>query len=186
MKKASGRAPALPMKDEAFLPAVDVLIEGGGWSSAVPGAESLCRSTVEAALSLAAPHSRLVEVSVLLTDDAAVARLNREYREREGPTNVLSFPASDLSGPDASMAAEVPVLLGDVVIAFETTAAEAEAASRALTDHLRHLVVHGVLHLLGYDHTDDAPAERMEALEVAILARIGVEDPYNDEKLFVA
>jgi probable rRNA maturation factor len=120
--------------------------------------------------------ARRVELSVTLTDDAEQARLNRLYRGRDGPTNVLSFPA----GANSSGLPGMPLLLGDVVLAFETTAREAREQQKPVADHLRHLVVHGVLHLLGCDHEAEAEALTMEALEKEILAALGVPDPYQD------
>lgn len=108
-------------------------------------------------------------VSVLLGDDAAVAALNRQFRAKLGPTNVLSFPAPG-GGPDG--------FLGDIALAAETVAAEAEDQGKPMQHHAAHLVVHGFLHLLGYDHGNPADAERMEARERAILASLGIEDPY--------
>lgn len=183
---ASGLRLANLAMSETPLTSIDVLIEGGDWNATVPGARELCRGAVEAALSLAAQIAQPVEVSVLLTGDEALAKLNREYRGREGPTNVLSFSVADPSVLGDAAVAQAPVLLGDVAVAYETAVAEANLAGLAIEDHMRHLVVHGVLHLLGYDHVDDSDAERMEALEVSVLAQIGVEDPYKDEKLFVA
>ena len=113
-----------------------------------------------------------------LGDDAMIAALNRCYRNTQAATNVLAFPGLKLAPGAPIPHGAATVLLGDVVIAFETTRQEAAAEGLALGDHLSHLVVHGVLHLLGYSHDDDAGAERMEALEVAALARLGVADPY--------
>jgi len=131
-----------------------------------------------------------VEVSLALAGDRLVQRLNRTYRKRDKPTNVLSFPAADIAGPKSrkregawSQPPRQPVLLGDVIVAFETTDAEAAAQGKALGDHLAHLIVHGTLHLLGYDHERLAQARRMERLEVAILAGLGVADPYAVEAL---
>ncbi|HEX7970330.1 MAG TPA: rRNA maturation RNase YbeY, partial [Stellaceae bacterium] len=103
-----------------------------------------------------------------------VRALNRQWRGKDVPTNVLSFPALGATPPPGA-----PRLLGDVVLAFETVAAEAAAQDKPLADHLRHLVIHGVLHLLGFDHESDADAQRMEASEIAILAGLGVPDPYR-------
>jgi len=116
-------------------------------------------------------------VSLLLTDDAAVQVLNREWRGMDKPTNVLSFPAEGISPPGA------PALLGDVALAFETVAREAGAQGKPLDHHMRHLLVHGVLHLIGYDHVQDGEAERMEGRERQILAGLGVPDPYAAERV---
>lgn len=118
------------------------------------------------------------ELGVTLTDDATVRTLNRDWRGQDKPTNVLSFPAAD-DGP-AGLPAELPRLLGDVVLAYGVCAAEAAAQGKALADHLSHLVVHGVLHLAGHDHEVETEAARMEALETAILAGLGIADPYGE------
>jgi probable rRNA maturation factor len=120
------------------------------------------------------------EVSVLLTGDAAIARLNAAWRGKNRPTNILSFA---MLGPAEARAAlegrTGAALLGDLVLAHDTIAAEAEAAGIALADHVVHLFVHGMLHLLGHDHEEEAPAAAMEALETAILARLSIADPYR-------
>jgi probable rRNA maturation factor len=113
-------------------------------------------------------------VDVVLTDDAEQRQLNRAYRGKDMPTNVLAFPIGDPAPPG-----ELP-LLGAVVLAFETIMREATDQQKPLADHLRHLVVHGVLHLLGYDHQNDTDAAIMEAREVEILSGLGVPDPYRD------
>ncbi len=114
------------------------------------------------------------EVGLVLADDATLGRLNRQYRGVEGPTNVLSFAALEGSAPESSG----PLLLGDVVLAYETVRRESEEQGKRFSDHLCHLVVHGVLHLLGYEHGTEAQAAAMERLEVAALAGLGVSDPY--------
>lgn len=124
-------------------------------------------------------RSLMIEVSVRLTDDAEVRRLNREYRHKDAPTNVLSFPMVQpdlLEGLANSDDGEV--LLGDIVLARETCAREAEEKSVAFADHAMHLIVHGTLHLLGFDHMGDSEAETMEAIERDVLATLGIEDPY--------
>lgn len=120
----------------------------------------------------------VLEVSVQLTDDAEVQELNRDYRGQDKPTNVLSFPMIDMS----ELADGQPEqLLGDVVLAYETVAAEAAAQGKSLRDHGLHLIVHGFLHLLGYDHENGASdAEAMEALERRALAELNVADPYGE------
>ena len=124
----------------------------------------------------------LVEVAVRLTDDAEVHQLNRDFRGKDKPTNVLSFPQVQddlLEGLANSDDGEI--LLGDIVLARETCAREAEEKGISLEDHATHLIVHGTLHLVGYDHMDDASAAAMEALEVKALASLGLANPYADE-----
>jgi len=112
------------------------------------------------------------EASVLLADDGLVEVLNRDYRGRDGATNVLSFSGLNEAGPGAG----APVLLGDIVVAYETAAAEADAEGICLADHLSHLVIHGMLHLLGHDHENEAEAARMERLESQVLASLGISE----------
>jgi len=123
----------------------------------------------------AAPAQAVVDIT--LADDATQQALNRTWRGKDAPTNVLAFPAADPAHPAPTGA---PLLLGDVVLAFETVTREAAEQGKPLGDHLRHLVVHGVLHLLGDDHVEPAEAEAMEAREIAILAELGVPNPYRD------
>jgi probable rRNA maturation factor len=115
-----------------------------------------------------------VELSLLLTDDRRIRIVNRDWRGFDKATNVLSFPAAP---PDRI--AQSP-MLGDIVLAYETVAREADAEAKTIEDHLSHLVIHGLLHLLGEDHETDADADRMEALEIAALATLGIADPYAD------
>lgn len=143
------------------------------WRHALPTVAILARQAAEAALAGSRKRIARAELSLVLADDATVRDLNGRWRGKDAPTNVLAF-ASD-EAPEAGK----PVLLGDVVLAFETVAAEAKSQGKSLADHLRHLVIHGVLHLLGYDHVATAPARRMEALEVRVLASLGVADPYR-------
>lgn len=112
-------------------------------------------------------------VNVLFTSDAEVRILNRDFRRIDKPTNVLSFPAVKAASPDGSEA-----LLGDIALAFETVAREAGEQGKPLLHHVSHLIVHGTLHLLGYDHDSEKAADAMEARERAILARLGIPDPY--------
>ena len=159
---------------------VDIADEA--WLKAVPDAEELCSRVAAMTLAAAAdlvdlPGDRL-EVSLVLTDDAQVQELNRDYRSQDKPTNVLSFAALDADSP---IPPDGPILLGDVIIARETCLREAEEENKKVLHHLSHLVVHGVLHLLGYDHNEDDEAEEMESLERSILAGLGVPDPYLGE-----
>jgi probable rRNA maturation factor len=122
------------------------------------------------------------DVSVCLADDAALQALNLRWRGIDKPTNVLSFPAVAVDAvADRVGRAQRARLLGDIALAYETLAREAEDLGVSLADHYRHLLVHGFLHLIGYDHETDAEAVRMEALETKILARLGVSDPYARE-----
>jgi len=143
------------------------------WRRALPGAARVATESARAALVRAGRGLGRAELSLVLGDDALVAALNRRWRRRAGPTNVLAFASGDPPVPAA------PRLLGDVVLAFETVEREAQEQGKRLDHHLRHLVVHGVLHLLGYDHGAAGPARRMEALERRILATLGVSDPYR-------
>ncbi len=117
--------------------------------------------------------------AVALSSNAAVRELNAAYRGKDTPTNVLSFPAPPLP---PGVTAEGPRELGDVVLALETLVDEAKAAGIPPAHHFQHLLVHGILHLIGYDHEADAEAERMEALETALLARLGIPDPYAEAR----
>lgn len=165
---------------------IAVTVEAPAWRNVVRGLGTEIATVVEHAARavLASPGARdalssplrACEVSVVLADDATVEALNRKYRGSDRPTNVLAFAALEGSGP--APAAEAPLLLGDVVLAYETVAAEARTQGKPLGDHVAHLVVHGILHLLGYDHRAPAEAASMEAVEVAILAGLGIADPY--------
>jgi probable rRNA maturation factor len=141
------------------------------WRRAVPNVATNVRRWAAAALEGRAGAG---EVTIVLAGDALVHRLNRDFRGKDKPTNVLSFPAG------ADPAPEQP--LGDIVIALGTMRAEARAAGKPLADHLAHLVMHGVLHLLGHDHERPGPARRMERLEAQLLAGFGIADPYGAER----
>ena len=169
-------AAAAPGGDSPPLVAVET--RATAWRRGLPGYVALARRAAGSALDLGARATALganAELTLVFADDALVRALNRDFRGRDEPTNVLSFSARDGRAP----APGAPLLLGDVVLAYETAAAEAAASGRPLADHVAHLVVHGVLHLLGHDHARAADAKRMEALEVRILAGLGVADPYR-------
>ncbi len=162
--------------------AIEVIAESSQWTTALPGAERLCEQAAAAAFASVRPDTHGAEASVVLSDDARIRRLNDTYRGRDEPTDVLSFPISGPGAGDAatavSPAPDQSILLGDIVIAFETSAAGAAAGAKPLSDHLSHLVVHGMLHLCGYDHLAEAEAREMERLETRILDGLGVPDPY--------
>jgi probable rRNA maturation factor len=156
-------------------------IAAPAWRKHLADPERVCRQAVAATLARvpAPPWLARAEVSVLLTDDAAVRRLNAAYRGKDRATNVLSFPAFDrVFAADPGCWPPGPVPLGDIVLALETVAAEAASAGKPLADHVSHLMVHGCLHLLGYDHHEGADAAIMEGLEREILERLGITDPY--------
>ena len=153
--------------------AIDLSITCAAWKRALPSAASVARRAAQAALAQSGKRFGAAELSLVLADDATVRALNAHWRGKDAPTNVLAFAS------DEPPARGKPVLLGDVVLAYQTVAREAKAQHKRLADHLRHLVIHGVLHLLGYDHIKAAPAKRMEALETQILASLGVADPYD-------
>ncbi|WP_269715100.1 rRNA maturation RNase YbeY [Caulobacter sp. NIBR2454] len=146
---------------------IDVEIEDDAWTAALPQVEAL---VLEAALAALAKAGHTGGCVVLLTNDDAVHELNARFRERDQPTNVLSFPAPE--NPENS--------LGDICLAFGVCEREAIEQGKPLAHHLQHLVAHGVLHLVGYDHLSDAEAEEMEALEREVLAGLGVPDPYAE------
>ncbi|MDP1914463.1 rRNA maturation RNase YbeY [Brevundimonas sp.] len=143
---------------------IEVEVEDEAWTSALPDAVALVERAAAAALG-----GTEGDIVVLLTDDAAVHELNARFRDRAQPTNVLSFPAAESAAPH----------LGDLVLAFGVCVTEAAAQGKTLADHLTHLTVHGVFHLLGRDHVDEAEAEAMEAEERTLLATLGVADPYR-------
>ncbi|WP_312814759.1 rRNA maturation RNase YbeY [Brevundimonas sp.] len=146
---------------------IEIEIEADGWNAALADAEAVVDVVATKALG-----SVEGDVVVLLADDEAVQDLNKRFRDKDRPTNVLSFPAAESAFPH----------LGDVVLGLEYCVEEAKAQGKTLKDHLSHLVVHGVLHLLGRDHVEDEEAEQMEAEEREILASLGIADPYAGER----
>lgn len=153
-------------------PSLDIRTQSRRWRE-VADLRPRIAAAVEAALALARVETLPgAELSLLLTDDKRIRIVNRDWRGFDKATNVLSFPAAP-----AERIASSPVI-GDIVLAFETVAREAEAEEKSFGDHLSHLVIHGLLHLVGEDHETEDQAERMEALETAALARLGIADPY--------
>jgi len=144
---------------------IEVVVEARAWRVAEPKARALAKAAAAAALAAEA-QPKTADVVILLTDDARLRALNAAFRGKDAATNVLSFP----SAAEGS--------LGDIALALGVCAREAAQQGKSLADHLQHLTAHGVLHLLGYDHETDADAEAMEARERAILAGLGVADPY--------
>lgn len=151
-------------------PVIDIAIEAEAWESFEDPA-GLAGTVIGQSISQSGVRvADGAEISIVLCDDAFIADLNRKWRQLDKPTNVLSFPSG-------GAVAATPVL-GDIVIAYETAAREAAEAGKPLRDHVAHLLAHGFLHLIGYDHIVDADAEAMEALERSVLARLGIDDPY--------
>jgi probable rRNA maturation factor len=148
-------------------PTIEIAVEAGDWPPEA-ALRDIAENAVAAAVAALGPvgEEPAAELSILFTDDRTMRQLNAKWRRKDKPTNVLSFPQA--SG----------AMLGDIVLAAETLAREAAVADKPLEDHMAHLIIHGFLHLLGYDHEDEAEAEKMEQLERAALARIGIADPY--------
>lgn len=170
----------------------DITIEDDRWT--VAGLGPLAEAAARATLAHLDLEPDLYEISLLGCDDARIAVLNADFRGKPAPTNVLSWPAQDLAAPEDGGTPDLPedcpeddpfgmeegeaVFLGDIAIAYDTCAAEAAAGDKPLADHVTHLVIHATLHLLGHDHIRDKDATLMESIEVAILGKLGLPDPY--------
>lgn len=146
---------------------IDISIDDARWNDALQSPPALTQSAVEGILGKLSVEDG-AELSVVFTSDIHVQILNHEYRGKDKPTNVLSFPQ------------DMP-MLGDIVLAYETIERESVEQKKSFEDHLTHLLVHGALHLLGYDHEDDKEAEEMEALEIEILAGLDIKNPYAND-----
>ena len=155
------------------VPLIDVMVESSRWNTASGADATVRRALTEAAVAMGSDFKDRA-LAVLLSDDAAIRRLNAQWRGIDKATNVLSFPPA----PNPGQQMEAVKSLGDIAIAYETTAREAAEENKAFDHHLAHLAVHGFLHLLGYDHDSETAAATMERLECVILARLGVRDPY--------
>ena len=148
---------------------LDLRIESDLWA-ALPECDEICQIAANA-------PGIAGSVDLLLTDNSAMQVLNREWRGKDKPTDVLSFPSEEDDSISGSGS-----FLGDVAIGYEISLADAEAAEKTLAAHLSHLIIHGILHLAGYDHIDDVDAEEMEALEISALARLGYGNPYTSNQ----
>lgn len=156
--------------------AIDISVDGGGWPD-----EAELLALAERAFAAAKKAGRLrhpesAELSMLFTNDARMREINRDWRAQDKPTNVLSFPGQDMQPGES--AGEI---LGDVVLSWETVEREAGLEGKSIESHLTHLVVHGILHLFGYDHENDEQAAQMEDAERRALRELGIDDPYADE-----
>lgn len=163
---------------------LDILIEAGPWDAAI--LTPLAVRAVTATLRHLEIDPDVSEVALLACDDARIAQLNADFRDKQAATNVLSWPAQPLAPPAEGQAPPRPergfdgmLELGDIALSYETCAREAMEAGKPMADHLTHLIVHGTLHLLGYDHITDGDAAFMERLEVEILGNLGLDDPYT-------
>jgi probable rRNA maturation factor len=153
---------------------ISIEVEDEAWL-ALTGLDALARAAVAAALAGARADADESDIALLFTSDQAISEINTEWRGQDKPTNVLSFPApEDMPIPDGE-----PRPLGDIVLAFGVIGREAAEQGKTLHDHTVHLIVHGALHLLGFDHETDAEALEMERLEAAILKDLGISDPYE-------
>lgn len=165
-------------------PLVDVVIEDARWQ----GLEALCEAAVLATFRELGMGAQGYTLCVMGCDDARIAALNTDFRGKPTATNVLSWPSEERSAQVAGTAPDLPQAgladdpehLGDIAISYDTCAAEALASKKSHSDHVTHLIIHGVLHLLGYDHIRDADGDLMESLETRIMAALGLSDPYAD------
>jgi len=160
-------------------PITEVVLAADCWQCE-PDAEAAVQRAILAASAAADADVGGAEIAVMLTDDATIGTLNKDFRGIDKPTNVLSFPAPEIGG--AGDEDDAPRALGDIAIAYETLRREADEEGKPLLHHLSHLAVHGFLHLIGYDHETDDEAEEMEALEVEILSQLGIPDPYAERE----
>ncbi len=153
---------------------IETSVEFAGWSR-LDGLDTLVAESLQSVLEESGDKLvEGVEVSLLFCDDARIQELNRDFRGQDKPTNVLSFPSPD--------PLETARFIGDIAVAYETVAREAQEQGKTLKQHCGHMIVHGFLHLLGYDHEEEAEAEAMEAMETRILRRLGVDNPYHDDE----
>ena len=157
----------------------EVLVVADCWQNE-PNAETIIQRAIAAAAEEVDDDVGEAEIAVMLTDDPGIRTLNSNWRGIDKPTNVLSFPALQPEG--ARKPGDAPRMLGDIAIAYETTRREADAEGKPFEHHLSHLAIHGFLHLIGYDHENDADAEEMESLETDILEQLGIPDPYADRE----
>ena len=154
---------------------ITVMTEATAWRATLPSAQRLAKQAIRTALKITKPRRRrAIEICLVLSDDRRVQKLNHTFRRKDKPTNVLSFPA------EAKVPRHLPLVLGDIVLALGVLKREARESRKPLQHHFQHLVVHGLLHLLNYDHIIEADALHMEAMERRILAHLNVPDPYAD------
>lgn len=153
-------------------------IEDKKWKSLVAASQDSFRKALEAAFNALVLPRREFAVAVSFVDDAEIQKLNGEFRYKDKPTNVLSFPMIEEFSDFSLHPKQIPIELGDIVLAFETIENEARMEDKTMSDHVCHLLVHGLLHLFGYDHMTKKDEKEMEALEVSILGDLGISNPY--------
>ena len=161
---------------------LEITLDDNRWQ----GLEPLAQRAIAGVLGHCGLASELCEISLLGCNDDRIAILNAEFREKPTPTNVLSWPAEDLAADQPGGKPLLPqpdftgeIALGDIAISYDTCAREATEVYKSMDDHVTHLIVHGTLHLLGYDHIRDSDATLMEAVELEILGKLGIDDPYS-------
>jgi len=166
---------------------IDIVVESGDWSTLIGDVEAVCNTAARCGFEYACADGVVLdgstaEIGIVLSSDDYVQNLNRDYRGLNKSTNVLSFGSLE-EGTFAAPSGHpegAPILLGDIIVAFETVEREAREENKQLAQHLSHMIIHGMLHLLGYDHESDGEAMEMEALEVKALAELGIRNPYDD------
>jgi probable rRNA maturation factor len=164
---------------QSALPITEVLVVADCWLNE-PDVEAVIQRAIAVAAEMVDADISEAELAVMLTDDGGIRTLNKNWRGLDKPTNVLSFPALQLTTERSSQ--DAPRMLGDIAIAYETTRREADDEQKRFDHHLSHLAIHGFLHLIGYDHEKDQDAETMETLEREILAQLGIPDPYAERE----
>jgi probable rRNA maturation factor len=173
MKDAVSRRPALDVDLSGIRSVeIDILIEAGSWP-AQGDLDAMARRALVAVFAETGTEVPVTELSLVFTDDAHIRSLNAGWRDKDKPTNVLSFPAFP-----PKRGASLPPMLGDIILASQTISREAALEEKPFEHHLTHLIVHGLLHLLGYDHETEIEAQEMEAAERRVLARLAIPDPY--------
>ena len=162
----------------AEMPVLEVSIADPRWEAM--GFDAICQKAAIAALTVAGLPSAGIEISILATDDAEMTRLNGAFRDKQAPTNVLSWPSEERSAdhPGGTPRPPLDLEIGDIALGFETCEREACENGVGIHQHVTHLVLHGILHLLGYDHISDEDATLMEGLEIQALERLGIANPY--------
>jgi probable rRNA maturation factor len=156
-----------------------ITLQDERWNSAINDIDTLIRKTVFKALHNHLNGIETAEISIVLADDLFIQELNKTYRNKDMPTNVLSFPMTEFEELEQPLTPFC--VLGDIIISYDTIFREAEEQNKPLQDHFTHMMVHGCLHLLHYDHQDEIEAQAMEKLEIDILAPLGIKNPYESE-----